>query len=263
MDNARIATGMPVMSRDGVRVGAVTDVDENGFTMSNHSGGGTHRVGMADVARVDEHVHLDRDAAFFASAGSAAPAAAAGAASGMPSWLVPLLIGLALLALLLWGLGQCSKRDDTPDTAALPPTEQVDIGMADNAPMLPALQAYLDSSEPAPRTFVFDKLNFDTSEAAIRAEDAETLKLLATALQAHPNARVKIVGYADARGAAGANADLGKRRADAVAAALRRGGVSAGAIETGSVGEANPRDTNATAPGQFENRRTELQVLQK
>ena len=264
MDNNRIASGMRVISRDGVGIGVVGDVEEHGFTLVHDTGGGRHRVGMADVARVDEHVHLGRDAAYFAGRGTAA---ARTDAPGSPKWLIPLL-GLLLLGLLAWGLTQCSKEDDVDDRAAVTTEQGTAVGTgavaaSDQGQLLPALQAYLASAEPAPRTFTFDQLNFDTSEAAIRAEDAPTLKQIAEVLKSHPNARVKIVGYADARGEADANANLGQRRADAVAATLRRAGVAASAVETASGGENNPRDTNATAPGQFENRRTELVVLAK
>src|SRR3712207_6503494 len=98
MDSSRIRPGMRVISRDGVGLGTVANVDEHGFAVSHDTGGGRYRVGIADVTRVDEHVHLDRDAAFFTA--RKATAAGRGAASGTPRWLVPLLVGLALLALL-------------------------------------------------------------------------------------------------------------------------------------------------------------------
>ena len=82
-------------------------------------------------------------------------------------------------------------------------------------------------------------------------------------LVAHPTARVRVVGYADARGAEGANANLGLARARAVATALTATGVPANRIEAASGGEANPEASNATAPGQSENRRTELVLLSR
>ena len=111
MDQNRVASGMRVISRDGVGIGVVGDVEEHGFTLVHDTGGGRHRVGMADVARVDEHVHLGRDAAYFADTGAARTDA-----PGSPKWLIPLL-GLLLLGLLVWGLTQCSKKDGAAERA--------------------------------------------------------------------------------------------------------------------------------------------------
>ena len=125
------------------------------------------------------------------------------------------------------------------------------------------LQRYLASNEATPKTFQFDKLNFDTGSAAIRSEDQPNVDALAQILSAYPNAKVQIVGYTDARGTAPANDMLGQQRADAVVAALAAKGVDKGRMETKSGGASNPTGTNATAQGQAENRRTELVVTAK
>ena len=52
------------------------------------------------------------------------------------------------------------------------------------------------------------------------------LDVLARLLRAYPDARVRVVGYTDALGGAAANADLGRERAEAVAAALAGAGIS-------------------------------------
>jgi outer membrane protein OmpA-like peptidoglycan-associated protein len=83
---------------------------------------------------------------------------------------------------------------------------------------------------------------------------------VATTLAKYPTTRIRIAGYADARGDDAANAALGKARADSVKAALVGKGIDGGRIETVSGGETDPVDTNATAGGRFENRRTELVV---
>jgi outer membrane protein OmpA-like peptidoglycan-associated protein len=48
-----------------------------------------------------------------------------------------------------------------------------------------------------------------------------------------------------------------------VKAALVAQGIAAERLETASGGETDPVDTNATASGQFENRRAELVVRQR
>ena len=103
----------------------------------------------------------------------------------------------------------------------------------------------------------------DTGSAVIRTADRPTVDVLARILAAYPNARVRVVGYADARGGTAANADLGRARAEAVAAALATAGVARAGVEAASGGEGSPAATNATAPGQAENRRTELMVIAK
>ena len=53
---------------------------------------------------------------------------------------------------------------------------------------------------------------------------------------------------------------LGQDRAEAVKAALVGAGIDGGRIEAVSGGSGDPVDTNATAQGQQQNRRTELVV---
>ena len=82
-------------------------------------------------------------------------------------------------------------------------------------------------------------------------------------LQSSPNARIRVEGYADARGDAAANRDLGARRAQAIKTALTGAGIAANRVETGTGGESNPVDTNATAGGRTDNRRTDVVVTAK
>ncbi len=181
------------------------------------------------------------------------------------NWLPWLLLALGLLA-LLFALSRCN-REDTAAVAPAPtatPTEVVaatpNAGSADALVGTSALGTYLAGTEPLPRTFTFEKLNFDTAKSNIRPADAAEVNEVAATLKQYPNARIRIAGYADARGADAANMALGKARADSVKSALVAQGINAGRIETVSGGETDPVDTNATAGGRFENRRTELVV---
>ena len=204
------------------------------------------------------------------------------------AWLPWLLLGLVLLA-LLFGLTRCSDTNETarvaPDTSAAPAAGTAGAPVDTAAPAAPATAAppstatvpgiaatvpgtsgvggYLAGTEALPRTFLFEKLNFDTAKNEIRAADRDELNALIATLKQYPSARIRIVGYADARGTAPSNATLGKERADSVKAALVAGGIDAGRLESASGGETNPVDTNATSTGQAENRRTELVVLQR
>lgn len=188
------------------------------------------------------------------------------------SWLPWLLLLLGILALLL-ALSRCDRTDKavvTPvapasEDAAVAPSQEV-LATTPNAAGSAALAGtsglgtYLAGTEPAPRTFTFEKLNFDAAKSEIRAADATEIDQIAATLAKYQTAKIRIAGYADARGTEPANAALGKARAESVKAALVSKGIDAGRIETVSGGEGDPVDTNATAGGRFENRRTELVV---
>lgn len=181
------------------------------------------------------------------------------------NWLPWLLLALGLLA-LLFALSRCN-REDSAAVAPAPtatPTEVVastpNAGSADALVGTSGLGTYLAGTEPLPRTFTFEKLNFDTAKSNIRPADAAEVNEVAATLKQYPNARIRIAGYADARGTDAANMALGKARADSVKSALVAQSINAGRIETVSGGETDPVDTNATAGGRFENRRTELVV---
>ncbi|GGE97361.1 OmpA family protein [Sphingomonas prati] len=181
------------------------------------------------------------------------------------NWLAWLALALGLLA-LLFALSRCSADErvaqvapaaaPVTEPAAVTPTVAVPAGTA-------AVGRYLAGNEALPRTFVFEKLKFDTAASALRPVDQAEVSAIGTALQQHPTSRIRIVGYADARGASEANVALGKSRADSVKAGLLASGIAADRIETASGGENDPVDSNATAAGQAENRRTELVVLQR
>lgn len=183
------------------------------------------------------------------------------------NWLPWLLLGLGLLA-LLFALSRCNREAPVAvapapaPTAA--PTEVVaatpNAGRSDALVGTSGLGAYLGGTEALPRTFTFEKLNFDTAKNDIRTADAAEIDQVATTLKQYGTAKIRIAGYADSRGSDPANMALGKARADSVKNALVAKGIDAGRIETVTGGESDPVDTNATAGGRFENRRTELVV---
>ena len=189
------------------------------------------------------------------------------------NWLPWLLLGLGLVALLL-ALSRCERDESAavspvasatpaeydPAAASAVVATTPNAGTSEAAEGTSALGAFLGGPEPTPRTFQFEKLNFDTAKSAVRAADAVEVDAVAATLKQFPNARIRIAGYADARGSAPANMALGKARADAIKAALVSKGIDQGRIETVSGGENDPVDTNATGSGRFENRRTELVV---
>lgn len=188
------------------------------------------------------------------------------------NWLPWLLLALGLLA-LLWALSKCGRDDAvvapvvTNETATTNNTAVV--AETPNAPAANALNGvsglgtYLGGTGPTPQTFTFEKINFETAKSDIRPADQAEIDQVAGVLKQYGAAKIRIAGYADARGTEPANVQLGKARADAVKAALVAKGIDAGRIETATGGESDPVDSNATAEGRFENRRTELVVVSR
>ena len=134
-----------------------------------------------------------------------------GPAAKKANWLVWLLVPLVLLV-LLFGLSRRSHNNEVTSVAPIPANTPVT-----ETATVPAgtsgVSSYLAGTEALPRTFVFDKLSFDTAKSEIRAADRNELNTVGAALKQYPNSRIRIVGYADARGNAAANAALAKARA--------------------------------------------------
>ncbi len=181
------------------------------------------------------------------------------------NWLAWFALAAGLLALLFL-LSRCDRDDGVARVApaTVPTAEPVTPAVVTPVPVgVSGVGAYLAGSEALPRTFAFERLNFDTARSEVRSADRDELDAVATAMKQYPKARIRVVGYADARGTDPANAQLGATRANSVKAALVTSGIDATRVETASGGEDDPVDSNATAAGQAENRRTELVVLQR
>ena len=125
------------------------------------------------------------------------------------------------------------------------------------------LTRFLGSPDPAPKTFVFDHLNFESGGTTLTPVSGATVTDLTKILNAYPSAQVKLVGFTDTTGDPAANTALSLARAKTVADLLARGGVAASRVSTEGLGSANPVAPNDTEEGRAKNRRIELTVLQK
>jgi outer membrane protein OmpA-like peptidoglycan-associated protein len=225
-------------------------------------------------------------AAHAVSSGASTTANAARAAEPGIGRFLPWVIAALVLVGLLFAMRNCAaarRPAVTPPTVTTPtvPTTPAPAVTAPSVPMvsmtLPggttvnvpqgsigfSLATFLNSPAPAPKTFVFDNLNYDTASHALTPASQPTVAAISTILKAYPNANVRVVGYTDNQGDPAANKTLSNQRATTVQQQLVSGGVAADHVEAAGMGEANPIADNSTEAGRATNRRTELVVIKK
>lgn len=114
-----------------------------------------------------------------------------------------------------------------------------------------------------PKTFVFDRLNFDFGTTRLTAESVQTVEDLSTILKAYPTVDVRLDGHTNDVGGVNENRKLSRDRATAVQETLIRGGVSAARVTIAGYGREYPLTSNETEAGRSKNQRVELVVLKK
>lgn len=233
---------------------------DNAFHFAlNETGIDRFRSGPAKAEGWVEHDRADPWAS--TAAGASAPGA------GLPKWLPWLLLAvLALLAILAFRSCGGPKVDapkvetaalEAPPAPDMPALPKIELPQ----PASTGLASYLEGSEPTPRRFIFDNLNYETDSARLAADAQNVVGAIVVILKQHPTSRVGVVGYTDSEGDDAANLKLSQDRAASVAAALQAQGIAADRIEARGLGEADPIASNDTAEGKAQNRRTELVVL--
>jgi outer membrane protein OmpA-like peptidoglycan-associated protein len=181
--------------------------------------------------------------------------------SGMPKWLLPLLL-IALGALALWYFMRgCNPKQEAAavvdtavtrveaavDTAAAKVAEVVREALNVTLPDGTVLSAFKGGIEDKLVAclndanckigkevwFDFDNLNFETGSAKLTAESQAQVNNIAAILKAYPKVKIKIGGYTDKTGDAAANKKLSQERADAVTAAIKAAGANAAQLLPG------------------------------
>ncbi len=99
---------------------------------------------------------------------------------------------------------------------------------------------------------------FDTDSDVIRSESRPVLEEVLSVFKGEPEWKLTIEGHTDATGSDTHNQTLSQKRAEAVAAYLRSGGIDAGRLKTVGFGESKPVADNDTELGRAQNRRVEL-----
>lgn len=164
---------------------------------------------------------------------------------------------LAMLPFLL--LAGCSSTDDHATGASLASAQiagkQAAVaGVAQPFDLGAEISSDLERLRRQHNVF----FHYDSTELPLEALDV--LDAHGAYLVANPDVRVAIEGHADDRGDSAYNADLSKRRADAVAAYLRRGGVKEQQLIVRDYGETRSMSvyTAETWFGHPKNRRVDL-----
>jgi OmpA-OmpF porin, OOP family len=211
-------------------------------------------------ASLSEPVHIEHY-----SERVAVPEARSG---GSRRWLPLAIAALAALGLLMFLKGRTPRTADNIAVAkdalssvALP--GGATISVPENSINYNLARFLADGSAQAPRTFVFDHLNFETASTQLTPDSTATVTDLAQVLKAYPNARVELVGHTDSTGTPEANQTLSLNRADAVKGMLISNGVAAGQVSTAGFGQDKPVASNDTEEGRARNRRLELNVTSK
>jgi outer membrane protein OmpA-like peptidoglycan-associated protein len=102
------------------------------------------------------------------------------------------------------------------------------------------------ATNSTPKTFVFDRLNFDPGTTKLTVESEQTVKDLGAILKAYPTSDVRLDGYTDNVGDAAANKMLSLDRAAAVREALIGGGIGAARVTTAGYVRRIPLAYNGT-----------------
>jgi OmpA-OmpF porin, OOP family len=187
-------------------------------------------------------------------------------------WMPLLLVALAALG-LLWFLRNVSGRAKEAGKQAVETTQAalskitlpggVDLSVPTGSVNYNLAKFLADGSAAAPRTFVFDHLNFETASTQLTPDSTGTVNNLAQILKAYPNVQVQLSGHTDNTGALDTNQKLSLDRANAVKQVLVSGGIAGDRIATAGYGQDRPIASNDTDEGKAKNRRLELTVTQK
>jgi outer membrane protein OmpA-like peptidoglycan-associated protein len=146
-----------------------------------------------------------------------------------------------------------------PDTDGDGVTDNVDkcptvAGPASNngCPVAPTVEVMATLNEYA-RTILFD-----TGKATFHKESIDILKAMTAIFEDYPQADFVIAGHTDSVGTDRSNQLLSERRSSAVRDYLISNSINADRLTTVGFGESKPIDTNKTAAGRHNNRRTEV-----
>jgi OmpA-OmpF porin, OOP family len=187
------------------------------------------------------------------------------------SWPVLAIVAIGLIYFLMGRGGEVAQAPMVTSAAAATPTSAT-VTLPDGTALSLKegsfnynVAAFLKDAamSATPKTFVFDRLNFDSGTTKLTVDSEQTVKDLGVILKAYPTSDVRLDGYTDNMGDAVANKKLSLDRAASVRETLISRGVGAARVTTAGYGQENPLAYNGTEEGRAKNRRLELVVLKK
>ena len=208
--------------------------------------------------------------------------------AGSFNWLPWILGALALLAVLF--LSRSCKTEEpaapvvvTPAPAPAPVVEApapvaaadglIDRKLADGTTIRIAadgveskLLAFIeDPARAVDKTtwFSFDRLEFETGSATLKATSNAQLDNIAAIFKNYPKVALKLGGYTDNTGNKETNMKLSEARAKTVMAGVVSRGTAPDRLSAEGFGEQFPVADNATAEGRQHNRRVDVRVTAK
>lgn len=222
--------------------------------------------------------------------------------SGLPKWLLPLLLIAAVLAGLYFFTRGCKKADatledgttkvdslakdasaelDTLATDAKETAESVTLSLGEffrfklpnnvelNIPKNGIENQIVtwmsDKTKVVDKTtwFNFDRLLFETGKSTLKPESQEQLKNIAEIMKAFPQMEIKLGGYTDNVGEPASNLKLSDSRAKTVMGELVKLGIAQKRLSAEGYGEQHPVASNDTEEGRTQNRRIAIRITKK
>jgi len=121
-----------------------------------------------------------------------------------------------------------------------------------------AFETAVKSDDDAERTLNLEHVFFETGSATLQEKSKFELDNLAGLLAKYASQKIEVGGHTDSDGDDNSNLRLSQSRAQSVVNYLLGKGVNASKISSKGYGETKPVDTNDTAEGKQNNRRTEI-----
>jgi outer membrane protein OmpA-like peptidoglycan-associated protein len=181
--------------------------------------------------------------------------------SGWPRWLTWLLIALAVIALFFLLKSCMADRPAATDAASSETTVPGDANLAeDSVASVPAAETAAVPTGAGVVSGVRDNkpmltVYFATGQSGVSNDMADAAGALKAYLEANPGTRLAVSGYNDPSGNAALNAELSKKRAQAVAAALAGAGIPQGSVEL-----VKPAETTSATVTAEQARRVEVTI---
>ena len=111
--------------------------------------------------------------------------------------------------------------------------------------------------------YKMDKIYFETNSSYLKSESFNQLNRLLDMMRANPTMKIKIMGHTDNVASDTYNMWLSERRAKRVADYLTGNGISRSRVSAIGFGKRLPIADNSTEEGRAQNRRVEIQIVNK